>query len=405
MGFRGARARARPGGSLEGLGLSFRRTVRAAPWSDAEDASRDGVPRDAADDASARVSRASSRLATRRRWLRDDPPGVRCTRAVLDGETAAGASDTGLEAAREAQAARLHRFYVDEPLPESGGTVYLDRDESRHAVRALRLKPGDALEVCDGRGGVMTAELVGMEGDGGRDAGVAAVASVGEVRRAPFAGPRWHVVVACGGLKGGRADWLVEKCAELGAASLVPLLTERSPTVGGAERDKSNKEKHGRGKGKGTSARRGNKQAAADDDDAVKTGREARWARVAAAASKQCLRAHALDVASPISFETLVTRVGDAPVTYLAAAGAPPLREVLAASVSVGARSEADGPSGGLLVVGPEGDFTDEEVAALVEAGARPVGLGPLRLRVETAAVAIASCVGTMHPGETPPGC
>ena len=96
-------------------------------------------------------------------------------------------------------------------------------------------------------------------------------------------------------------------------------------------------------------------------------------------------------MASPISFEILVTRVRDAPVTYLAAAGAPPLREVLAASVSVGARSEADGPSGGLLVVGPEGDFTDEEVAALVEAGARPVGLGPLRLRVETAAVAIVS--------------
>jgi len=357
------------------------------------------------------MTRPRASPALRRGWRRVGggcatiPPGVRGTRAVLDGATAAGASDTGLEAAREAQAARLHRFYVDEPLPESGGTVYLDRDESRHAVRALRLKPGDALEVCDGRGGVMTAELVGMEGDGGRDAGVAAVASVGEVRRAPFAGPRWHVVVACGGLKGGRADWLVEKCAELGAASLVPLLTERSPTVGGAERDKSNKEKHGRGKGKGTSARRGNKQAAADDDDAVKTGREARWARVAAAASKQCLRAHALDVASPISFETLVTRVRDAPVTYLAAAGAPPLREVLAASVSVGARSEADGPSGGLLVVGPEGDFTDEEVAALVEAGARPVGLGPLRLRVETAAVAIVSCVGTMHPGEPPPGC
>ena len=351
-------------------------------------------------------------------------PGVRGARAVSDGETAAGASDAGLEAAREAQAARLHRFYVDEPLPASGGTVYLDRDESRHAVRALRLKPGDALEVCDGRGGVMTAELVGLEGGGGRDAGVAAVASVGEVRRAPFAGPRWHVVVACGGLKGGRADWLVEKCAELGAASLVPLLTERSPTVGGADRDKSNKEKHGKGKGKGKgkgtgkgkSARRGNKRGDDgddededddddDDDEGVKTGREARWARVAAAASKQCLRAHALEVAPPTPFETLVTRVREAPVTYLAAAGAPPLREVLAASGSAGAGDEPDGPSGGLLVVGPEGDFTDEEVAALVEAGARPVGLGPLRLRVETAAVAIASCVGTMHPREPPPGC
>jgi hypothetical protein len=119
------------------------------------------------------------------------------------GETAAGARDAGLTAAREAQAARLHRFYTvrrvrgkeelmiemppapktkkykkcrpiarhpvescgkdttahsllsshrcphsltqDEPLPAGGGTVFLARDESRHATRALRLKPGDHL--------------------------------------------------------------------------------------------------------------------------------------------------------------------------------------------------------------------------------------------------------------------
>ena len=113
----------------------------------------------------------------------------------IEGETAAGASDSGYAAAREAQAARLHRFYVDDPLPSSGGTFHLGREESRHATKALRLKPGDRLEVCDGAGGLVVAELVGMEGSG-RDGGVAAVAAVGEVRRVPFAGPKWHGAVA-----------------------------------------------------------------------------------------------------------------------------------------------------------------------------------------------------------------
>ena len=105
------------------------------------------------------MTRPRASPALRRGWrrvggvARDDPPRGSMHARRLGRRDRRGASDTGLEAAREAQAARLHRFYVDEPLPESGGTVYLDRDESRHAVRALRLKPGDALEVCDGRGG------------------------------------------------------------------------------------------------------------------------------------------------------------------------------------------------------------------------------------------------------------
>lgn len=51
----------------------------------------------------------------------------------------------------------------------------------------------------------------------------------------PLHGPQWEVWVACGSLKGGRADWLVEKCVELGAATLVPLLTARSPTCSGGD--------------------------------------------------------------------------------------------------------------------------------------------------------------------------
>ena len=322
-----------------------------------------------------------------------------------DGETAVGAANGGVAAAREAQTNRYHRFYVDEPLPPAGGVVLLGRDESKHAMKALRLKPGDFLEVCDGVGGVGVGQLIGTEPSeeggrkGARDAAAAAVA-LDAVATAPFGGPEWHLVVACGGLKGGRADWLVEKSAELGAASLVPLKTERSPTVGPDRGDrKGNKGKGGRGRrDAGNAGDDGD-----DDDDAFLSGREGRWSRVASAASKQCLRAHALRIAPPLAFDHLLERVRSADVALLAAAGAPPLRRVMEENAERFGKEKRN--AGGLLLVGPEGDFTDEELARLAEAGAVAVGLGPLRLRVETAAVAIMACVGMTHPAREPPSC
>ena len=320
-----------------------------------------------------------------------------------DGETAVGAADGGVAAAREAQTNRYHRFYVDEPLPPAGGVVLLGRDESKHAMKALRLKPGDFLEVCDGVGGVGVGQLIGTEPseEGGRKgARDAAAVALDAVATAPFGGPEWHLVVACGGLKGGRADWLVEKSAELGAASLVPLKTERSPTVGPDRGDrKGNKGKGGRGRrDAGNAADDGD-----DDDDASLSGREGRWSRVASAASKQCLRAHALRIEPPLAFDHLLERVRSADVALLAAAGAPPLRRVMEENAERFGKEKRN--AGGLLLVGPEGDFTDEELARLAEAGAVAVGLGPLRLRVETAAVAIMACVGMTHPAREPPSC
>lgn len=295
--------------------------------------------------------------------------------------------------------------------------MFLGREESRHATRALRLKPGSVVEVCDGRGAVMTGELVEWPAGASEAVGVA---PIGEVARAPFAGPRWEVAVACGGLKGGRADWLVEKCAELGASALLPLLTERSANVGssaagkkgkaGKKRDKS-RGRNGKGNGEGEGEDGGGWGWMSDGADGDKRGREGRWERVAMAASKQCLRTHALRIMQPIPFDALVERVATAPVALLAAAGAPPLQEVLqqhgaGESPSTGDKTEDTYFSGGgILIVGPEGDFTDQEVAALVSAGAKPVGLGPLRLRVETAAVGIMACISIMHPHRNPPGC
>jgi 16S rRNA (uracil1498-N3)-methyltransferase len=155
-------------------------------------------------------------------------------------------------------------------------------------------------------------------------------------------------------LKGGRVDWLVEKCTELGATRFVPLLTERS--------------------------------------NVMSDGRSDRLERVALAAAKQCLRPHALQMDPPTPLQSFLEEVRAAPLALVGAAGAPALKVVLQQyKYSQKASADADSTrlQGGILVVGPEGDFSAAEVEALLAAGAVPVGLGPLRLRAETAAIAL----------------
>ena len=227
--------------------------------------------------------------------------------------------DEGSTTSERLHAPSLHRFYVDEPFG-AGARVALSREESRHATRALRLKPGDALEVCDGVGGLGLGRLMETTAKGNE----AVVEVEAMIEDELGSGMDWEVVAAFGGLKGGRGDWLVEKAAELGARTLTPLLTERSAAIG---------------KGEGS-------------------GRESRWGRVAHAASKQSLRACGLIVNAPTDVAELcaeIERDGSSRLTLLAAAGAPPIGDVVRAAGADVARS-------GRILIGPEGDFTDEEI-------------------------------------------
>lgn len=61
--------------------------------------------------------------------------------------------------AQEVASSRPHRFYV----PQLSGTTVLEGDEGRHAVRALRLREGDKVELCDGLGGTVTATITAVE--------------------------------------------------------------------------------------------------------------------------------------------------------------------------------------------------------------------------------------------------
>jgi 16S rRNA (uracil1498-N3)-methyltransferase len=101
---------------------------------------------------------------------------------------------------------------------------------------------------------------------------------------------------------------------------------------------------------------------------------------------KQCLRPHAMALAPPCSVQQLCKRIRGADAAFVGTAGAAP--------VAAAAAALAAAPAGlGILCIGPEGDWTPEELAALLDAGATPVSLGDLRLRAETAAVALLAYV------------
>ncbi|KDP44543.1 hypothetical protein JCGZ_16376 [Jatropha curcas] len=230
----------------------------------------------------------------------------------------------------------LPRFF-SEVLPSSkGGVVRLQGDEFWHMTKVLRLSTDDRVELFNGKGGLVEGCIQRIDRTG------LDFLAVEDPKLILPKTTKWHVFAAFGTLKGGRADWLVEKCTELGAHSVTPLLTERSPSIS--------------------------------------ENRVERFQRVILAATKQCQRLDEMILNPPTKVNGLLPIVAKSKLSFLAAAEAAPVVSVLASS-----RNETSG----LIMVGPEGDFTEREVALIMEAGATAVGLGPLRLRVETATMAL----------------
>ena len=219
----------------------------------------------------------------------------------------------------------------------TGGRVILERDDSRHALRVLRLRPGEQITVSDGRGSVVEA-TVGDEED--RLVGhVTARRSESEPR------PALHVYQAIP--KKGKLDLVVQKLTELGVASIHLFASRRSIPQW---------------------------------DAAKGAAHAARLGEVARQAAMQSRRAWLPQVLAPAPLSSLDTTE---PVVVLDGSATVRLAEALpdAAPAAIG------------LVVGPEGGLTEEEVTALRALGATPVSMGPLILRTETAALAAATIV------------
>jgi 16S rRNA (uracil1498-N3)-methyltransferase len=233
-----------------------------------------------------------------------------------------------------------HRYFLDTPLSEAiepRQRAVLTGPEAHHLIRVMRAKPGDRVVLFDGSGAEFPAEVVRA---GRADVELHVFARHEVDRELPI-----EVTLGVAAPKGDRQKWLVEKATELGLRRVAPLRTARS--------------------------------VAAPDGQTLK-----RWRRTVIEASKQCGRNRLMEIAEPQDWGVFVDGTRDVPCRLLA----HPHDGARSVAASLAGR-----PKRIVLAVGPEGGLTDDEVALAIGAGWQLVDLGARTLRIETAAICLAS--------------
>lgn len=226
------------------------------------------------------------------------------------------------------------RCYIPS-LKETDGGITLDREASHHLARVLRVQPGDAVELFDGRGGSFSAVV-----DTASKQGV--TVRVKDRHQSPPLRPA--LILGQALIRAQKMDWILQKATELGASAILPLITERAVARAPEKAE--------------------------------------RWRRIVAGAAEQCGAHWMPDLLPPTSVAKALADAAGYDLILLAALtdNARPLREIWALP---------ERPNRVLILVGPEGDFTPAEMDAALAAGAIPVSLGPLTLRAETAGLAV----------------
>ncbi|HKF29546.1 MAG TPA: RsmE family RNA methyltransferase [Candidatus Binataceae bacterium] len=222
--------------------------------------------------------------------------------------------------------------------PDLRGTARIAREEAHHMRDVMRLERGDAVMLIDQEGRSYSGTISGYDREG----------AVIQILSSHCSRPRPPLIVAPAIIKGPRMDFLVEKAAELAATELWPIVSVR--TVGkGPSREKI-----------------------------------LRWQRLAAAAAKQSLALPPMRVRDAVPFATLIRSVPRDTLALICSAGSEPMTRLIG----------NERPGALLIASGPEGDFAQDELQGAIAAGFVAVGLGPNRLRSETAAIAALALAG-----------
>jgi 16S rRNA (uracil1498-N3)-methyltransferase len=229
-------------------------------------------------------------------------------------------------------------LFYSEHLADPGATLTLTGDEARHAAAPRRLQVGETLWLFDGRGGLARTTLLHITARGR-----ALDLRIEERRVEPPPKPAIHL--ACALPKGDRQGTLLDMATQLGMTEFTPLACERSVVRPGANSAE-------------------------------------RWRRICLEACKQSRRPY-LPVlhASATPQEMAAREAGRANSVWIA----HPSATAVAVSRAVAQNASADVT----ILVGPEGGFTEDEVARTIGAGAQQIALGSAILRIETAAVAL----------------
>lgn len=236
----------------------------------------------------------------------------------------------------------MHRFYIS-PENWDPDAPALTGSEAHHARDVLRMKPAEKLVLFNGRGREITAEIVDLSVD---------AIQLRKLHEAETPALRCRIILGQAIPKGKNMDLIVQKAVEIGAAEIAPIISDRTVVQVDPE---SAEQKH------------------------------AKWQRIAIEAAKQCGQNWLPQVHGP-------RRLGDffaGSATFdLRLIGslqpdAQHLKEILADYSS----EHRHLPESVLMLIGPEGDFTPAELALARRHGCRPITLGPIILRVETAAI------------------
>ena len=221
-----------------------------------------------------------------------------------------------------------------------GNTLFLDKEESAHCVKVLRHRVGDAVSVIDGCGTLYRCTLLSADAK--------AVEARIDAAEENFGTHSYKLHMAvCPTKNIARYEWFVEKATEVGVDSIVPVFGDHS------ERRNINAE---------------------------------RISRIMLSAAKQSLKAAVPRLAEPLPVKEWLRKAPESSLRLIAYCD-----ESLDRDLRLGLDSALENlpPDAEICVlIGPEGDFSPDEVSLALELGWKPVHLGDSRLRTETAALA-----------------
>jgi 16S rRNA (uracil1498-N3)-methyltransferase len=238
----------------------------------------------------------------------------------------------------------MHRFYIS-PENWDPRALALTESEAHHARDVLRMKVGEKLVLFNGQGREITAEIIDLSGD------EIQLRKLHEAETLPL---RCRIVLGQAIPKGKNMELIVQKAVEIGAAEIALIISDRTIVQ-------------------------------VDSESAAQ--KQTKWQQIAIEAAKQCGQNWLPRVHTPKKLAELFSAAAEQSFDLRLIGSLQPdaqhLKNILAEFSSEHQRR----PRSVLMLVGPEGDFTPAELALARRHGCQPITLGPIILRVETAAL------------------
>ena len=223
----------------------------------------------------------------------------------------------------------MQLFYNPE-INEETKQIAFTKDESRHIVKVLRKVSGDQLQITNGKGWIFIAEIIITDIKN-------CVASILSKTFEPSRNYKVHVAVAPTKMNE-RYEWFLEKATEIGVDTITPIICDHS------------------------------------ERKIIKTDR---FDKILQSAMKQSLHYYLPELKDAISFNDFISQPfsGQKFIAHCEETERLALKNALQPNADI------------LILIGPEGDFSSNEIKIAVDAGFEPVTLGHTRLRTETAAI------------------